>query len=102
MRRSAASRAAEDSSVERTSAMCLGSAPAKRRCMTPASSLVAMTYVPEPCRMSSRPLCASARTASRTVLRATPISSTSSGSVGMREPTGHSPEVIWLRSWAIT
>src|SRR4051812_21852975 len=52
--------------------------------------------------MSSRPLCASARTASRTVLRATPSCSTSSGSVGILEPTGHSPEVIWLRSAAMT
>lgn len=52
--------------------------------------------------MSSSPLWASARTASRTVLRATPNCSTSALSVGMREPTGHSPEVIWARSWAIT
>ncbi len=52
--------------------------------------------------MSSRPLCASARTASRTVLRATPSCSTSSGSVGIREPTGHSPEAIWFRSAAMT
>src|SRR3954466_8559856 len=52
--------------------------------------------------MSSRPLCASARTASRTVFRATPSCSTSSGSVGMREPTGHSPEVICCRSAAMT
>ncbi|KDN82554.1 hypothetical protein KCH_57320 [Kitasatospora cheerisanensis KCTC 2395] len=22
--------------------------------------------------------------------------------MGMRDPTGHSPEVIWARSWAIT
>ncbi len=52
--------------------------------------------------MSSSPLCASARTASRTVLRATPSCSTSSGSVGMREPTGHSPEAIWARRAAMT
>ncbi len=98
VRRRAASSAAPDSSVDRSSAMCRGSASANRRCITPASSLVATTYVPEPWRMSSSPLCARARTASRTVFRATPSCSTSSGSVGMREPTGHSPEVIWFRS----
>ncbi len=43
VRRSAASRAAADSSVERSSATCRGSASAKRRCITPASSLVATT-----------------------------------------------------------
>ena len=40
----------------RISATWRGSASAKRRCITPASSLVATTYVPEPCRMSSSPL----------------------------------------------
>ena len=52
--------------------------------------------------MSSSPLCARARTASRTVLRATPSRSTSSGSVGMREPTGQVPEAISVRSLAMT
>lgn len=101
-RRSAASAAAVASSEPRSSATCSGSASANLRCITPASSLVATTYVPEPCRMSSSPLCASARTASRTVLRATPSRSTSSGSVGMRKPTGQAPEVISARSRAMT
>lgn len=49
--------AAVASKAPRTSVTSRWSAVAKRRRITPASSLVAATYVPQPCRTSSSPLC---------------------------------------------
>src|SRR5690625_2730453 len=46
------------------------------------------------------PILASDRTASRIVDRPTPSISDSSGSMGIREPTFHSPVVIWRRRYA--
>ena len=55
------------------------------------------TKVPRPGSVSSMPMLARDRTASRIVERPTPSVSASSGSMGMREPTSHSPVVICRR-----